>query len=106
MAAWPAVALVGSCELLVMNIRSSQARADVASVPGVPADPLQVQAAQTFADDLAANHVPSVRAIRVRLHVGQPRAQRVQAYLAAITSNKADPGRFSKTTVLQPYPPA
>jgi len=40
-AAWPAVALVGSYELLMMSIRSSQARADVASVPGVPADPLQ-----------------------------------------------------------------
>jgi hypothetical protein len=26
---------------------------------------------------------PSVRAIRARLHVGQPRAQRVRAYLAS-----------------------
>jgi hypothetical protein len=42
------------------------------------ADPLQVQAAQLFADDLAAGRVPSVHAIRTRLHVGQPHAQRAQ----------------------------
>jgi hypothetical protein len=40
-----------------------------------------------IAATLAANHVPSVRTIRARLHVGQPRAQRVQAYLATITSS-------------------
>ena len=72
---------------LMMIVRSAQALADASALPGVPdADPLQVQAAQVFADDLAADHVPSVRAIRVRLHVGQPRAQRVQAYLATLTS--------------------
>jgi hypothetical protein len=37
-----------------------------------------------FADDLAAARVPSVRAIRARLHVGQPRAQRIRGYLAAV----------------------
>jgi hypothetical protein len=46
---------------------------------------LQVQAAQAFVDDLAADRVPSVHAIRARPHVGQPRAQRVRAYLAGLT---------------------
>jgi Protein of unknown function (DUF2637) len=83
-AEWPAVVLVGSYELLMMVIRSSQARSD--SVPDnerAAADPLQEQAADVFAGQLAADRVPSVRAIRARLHVGQPRAQRVRDYLAA-----------------------
>lgn len=49
------------------------------------ADPLQERAAVVFADDRAADRVSSVRTIRARLHVGQPRAQRVQAYLATLT---------------------
>jgi hypothetical protein len=85
-AAWPAAALAGSCELL-MIIRSAQARPDTAVRSRVPnADPLQAKAAETFAGDLAASRVPSVRAIRARLHVGQQRARRVQAYLAALAS--------------------
>ena len=52
--------------------------------------PLQVQAAQAFAVELAAGRVPSVRAVRARLHVGQPRAQRVRAYLAALNGAQAD----------------
>jgi hypothetical protein len=83
-AAWPAVALVGSYELLMMILRKDQAHAGAAVVPDV--DPLQVRAAQMFADDLVTDHVPSVRAIRARLHVGQSRAQRVQAYLATIAT--------------------
>jgi hypothetical protein len=42
--------------------------------------------ARVHADDLEAKRVPSVRIIRARLHIGQPRAQRVQAYLATITN--------------------
>jgi len=41
-------------------------------------------AAEEFADEVATGRVPSVRMIRARLHVGQPRAQRVRAYLAAL----------------------
>jgi hypothetical protein len=33
---------------------------------------------------VAAGRVPSIRAIRSRLRVGQPRAQQVRAYLAAL----------------------
>jgi hypothetical protein len=89
-AAWPAVALVGSYELLMMIIRNAQAPANSASRSGLPAassdpDPLQVHAARVFADDLVACR-PSVRAIRAQLHVGQPRAQRVRAHLVTLTS--------------------
>jgi hypothetical protein len=82
-AAWPAIALVGSYELLMVVIRNSQAAPD--GVPGKAEapDPLQDQAAAAFADQLAADRVPSVRAIRAQLHVGQPRAQRLRDHLAA-----------------------
>jgi hypothetical protein len=45
---------------------------------------LRVQAAEVFAADVAAGRVPSIRAIRSRLRVGQSRAQQVRAYLAAL----------------------
>jgi hypothetical protein len=93
-AAWPAVALVGSYELLMMVIRSAQLPGTGTALGGAPecmpdADPLQAQAAQAFAVELAAGRMPSVRAIRARLHVGQPRAQRVSAYLAALNGAQA-----------------
>jgi hypothetical protein len=84
-AAWPAVALVGSYELLMMIIRNAQAQENVADAnDGLPADPLHEEAMQVFAKELRAARVPSVRAIRARLHVGQPRAQRIRGYLAAV----------------------
>jgi hypothetical protein len=44
-AAWPAVALVGSYELLMLVIRGAQARPGASVMPRVPgADPLQEQA--------------------------------------------------------------
>jgi hypothetical protein len=49
-------------------------------------DPLQAQAAQAFAVELAAGRVPSVRVIRARLHIGQPRGRRVRAYLTDASS--------------------
>jgi hypothetical protein len=89
-AAWPAVALVGSYELLMVITRSAQAPAATAPGPGASGapgdDPLQAQAAEEFAGEVAAGRVPSVRMIRARLHVGQPRAQRVRAYLTALSN--------------------
>jgi hypothetical protein len=89
-AAWPAVALVGSYELLMVIIRSTQVPAGMAAGPRASSapgnDPLQAQAAEEFAGEVADGRVPSVRAIRARLHVGQPRAQRVGAYLAALAA--------------------
>ena len=51
-------------------------------------DPLQAQAVRAFTAELAAGRVPSVRAIRVRLYVGKPRAQRLRAYLAALNGTR------------------
>ena len=81
--AWPAVALVGSYELLMMLIRSSQVSGDGAPGAECDADPLQERAAELFAGQLAADRVPSIRAIRAELHVGQARAQRLRDCLAA-----------------------
>jgi len=79
-AAWPAVALVGSYELLMMIIRSARLSGTDTALGGQPecmpdTHPRQVRAAQAFAAELAAGRVPSVRAIRARLHVRQPRAR-------------------------------
>jgi len=87
--AWPAVALVGSYELLMMIIRGTQrAAGDVSPETERAAvempHALQVQAADEFATDVTAGRLPSIRVIRARLHVGQPRAQLVRAYLAAL----------------------
>lgn len=86
-AAWPAVALVGSYELLMMIIRNAQTPAitPCAHDDVLPVDPLGRRAAAVFAAELAADRVPSIRAIRTELHVGQTRAQRLRTYLAAVT---------------------
>jgi hypothetical protein len=83
-AAWPAVALVGSYELLMMVIRAAQKPPVAPSVPGdgFVIDPLRELAIEMFAGDPASDRVPSVRAIRAALHVGQPRAQRLRDCLA------------------------
>lgn len=47
-------------------------------------DPLEEQAVEVLAGELAADRIPSVRAIRAALHVGQPGAQRLREYLAAV----------------------
>jgi hypothetical protein len=67
----------------MMVIRSSQAASDGVPDTETPSDPLQEQAAEVFAEQLAVDRVPSVRAIRASLHVGQPRAQRLRDCLAA-----------------------
>jgi Protein of unknown function (DUF2637) len=89
-AAWPAVALVGSYELLMMVIRSSQVSAHAAPGDRRCVDPLQKQAAALFADELAADRVPSIRAIRAQLHVGQPRAQRLRGYLVSGSGTRGE----------------
>lgn len=83
--AWPAVALVGSYELLMLVIRSRQVPAcDKPDGERNDDDPLRELAAEVFADQLAVDRVPSIRAIRSQLHIGQPRAQRMRAYLVAL----------------------
>jgi hypothetical protein len=92
-AAWPAVVLVGSYELLMMIIRAVQLPGTGTALGRAPecmpdTDPPQVEAEHAFAGELAAGRVQSVRSIRARLHVGQPRAQRVRAYLAALNGTQ------------------
>jgi len=89
-AAWPAVALVGSYELLMMVIRGSQAAPGGSAGSAGGLDPLGEHAAEIFAGQLAANRVPSIRAIRAQLHVGQPRAQRLREYLATGAARRAE----------------
>jgi hypothetical protein len=91
--AWPAVALVGSYELLMVIIRGSQMPAVAAGAHADPVvdDPLGDKAVLVFAADLAAQRVPSVRAIRAQLHVGQPRAQRLRDFLAAGAVRRPEP---------------
>src|ERR1017187_8751646 len=70
---------------------------------GRPGDgPLRAQAAEAFADEVAARRVPSVRAIRARLHVGQPRGQRVRAYLATLTSTQKRSKAILRRSVVAP----
>jgi hypothetical protein len=101
-AAWPALALVGSYELLMLMVRNMEGAPDAAPVPapepapitlvvpdrrGTP-DPLEVQAEAEFADELAARRPPTIREIRTRLRVGQPRAQQVRAYLSGLLAGE------------------
>jgi hypothetical protein len=92
-AAWPAVVLVGSYELLMMIIRGAQVPADVTAVAGLPgrppdADPLQMQVAQVFADDVAADRVASVRAIETRAQL----CSGLLSLQRARRSNRRSPG--------------
>jgi hypothetical protein len=57
-AAWSAVALAGAYELLMMVIRSSQVSAGSTPAAGHGMDPLQKQAAELFAGQLAADASP------------------------------------------------
>jgi hypothetical protein len=83
---WSAFALADSYELLVVIIRRAQTRTVTPSAhaEGYVTDPLQERAAVGFVADLTADRVPSVRAIRAALHVGQPRAQRLREYLTSV----------------------
>jgi hypothetical protein len=76
---------VGSYELLMVIIHGSQVPAVATRAHGDPivSDPLEDHAVLVFAADIEAERVPSIRAIRAQLHVGQPRAQRLRDYLAA-----------------------
>jgi hypothetical protein len=55
------------------------------------ADPLQEQAARLFVEQLAANRIPSVRAIRAQLHIGQPRAQRLLGDRGRLARSRSAP---------------
>lgn len=94
-AAWPAAALVGSYELLMLIIRSGAA--ERSTVPGDVPEAEHVsdvsaglnghaaKAERLFATEIESGAVPGIRRIRAAMHVGQPKAQQVQAYLASLS---------------------
>ena len=77
-------------ELLMMVIRGSQAAPGGSAGSAGGPDPLGEHVAEIFAGQLAANRIPSIRAIRAQLHVGQPRAQRLREYLATGAARRAE----------------
>jgi hypothetical protein len=95
-APWPVVVLVSCVPVVTLGfgaalthlLRTSAGAAPEvhshASANGHAAPEGGTEAARLYAADLAAGEVPSVRRIRREMHVGQPRAQEVRAYLAAI----------------------
>jgi Protein of unknown function (DUF2637) len=120
---WPAVAFVGSVELVLGMIRRTRtpgtapapqdaprtSAAPVTAPAGAPALPARphpdapapvrptrtrptvtgADAEREFAAELAAGLVPSQRAIRARLHVGQDRARQLHAHLTPIAATPA-----------------
>jgi Protein of unknown function (DUF2637) len=113
--AWPAVAFVGTVEMLMYLVRSARrapapanplaaAARDIVSAherfmsapvsgsapEGAPAASnghaaALKDAADLYAADLAAGDVPSLRRIRADLKCGQDKAKRVQAHLESLT---------------------
>ena len=57
-----------------------------------------------FAEELAADRIPSVDAIRAQLHVGQPRAQRVRDYLTGLAEAAAFPELLTAWRVIEKQP--
>jgi hypothetical protein len=95
-AAWPALAFTVASFMLERWLKSQVSPAQIArdlavpeAAPAVPEVHLNGSGvhpaeAEPFAEELARGEVPSVRRIRAELHVGQPRAQEVQARLAVL----------------------
>lgn len=54
---------------------------DVVTSNGYAAPPRGQEAAEAFASRLAVGEVPSIRDIRTRLHIGQPKATEIRRYL-------------------------
>jgi hypothetical protein len=82
---WPAVAFIGCAEMAIGMVRRQvYGSTSVLAVPAALNGEAH-QAAELFADDIAAGRVPGIRAIRTGLHIGQDKASQVQAYLRTLT---------------------
>jgi Protein of unknown function (DUF2637) len=103
-ASWPALALVGSYELLMLLVRRQaqartspvagrsrqarpRARAQARSRGTAPVTPEHAEV--HFAPLLAAGTVPSLRQVRAQLHVGTDRARQLRDHLASL-NGKSD----------------
>lgn len=89
--AWPAYAFIGGVEMLLGVLYREAARVHVPeAVPGPAGNGHRYpEAAEAFAAELAAGEVPGIRRIRRELHIGQPKAEQVQAYLRTLTGAAA-----------------
>ena len=99
--AWPAVAFIGAAEMALGLVRRARAgvygsssvqheadapgAAPAASGNGYSAPEGGREAAERFAAGLSRGELPSVRQVRREMHLGQPRAQEVRAYLETLT---------------------
>lgn len=92
-AAWPALALVGSYELLMAMVRG-RARVPAQTLPEPPAD----APAEDVPAAPAPASVPGLRQLQRELHVGAPKARQVQQLIRASMNGHApapeggDPG--------------
>jgi hypothetical protein len=69
-------------------LQAHQADEDDAEVhPPLGDEPVRVQAAAVFADELRAGQVPSIRRIKAALRCGQKKATQVRAYLATLPAD-------------------
>jgi hypothetical protein len=91
--AWPAVAFIGAAEMALGLVRRARTAAPAAAPMTAPAALANGhsapeggrEAAEVFAAGLSRGELPSVRQVRREMHLGQPRAQEVRAYLETIT---------------------
>ena len=100
-APWPVVVLVSCLPVVTLGfgaalthlLREQPAPEEVPAAPAaVPAvsglhlngSGLHPAEAEPFAEELARGKVPGIRRIRAELHVGQPKAQEIQARLSAL----------------------
>ena len=84
---WPAVAFVGSVEMVLGMVRRTRAvpgelppvAVDLAALNGHAAAALQLYRA-----DVDNGQLPTIRRIRSEMRVGQPRAQEIRRYLESL----------------------
>ena len=99
-APWPVVVLVSCMPVVTLGFGAALThllRVPPAAPAGVQAAPAALanghsapeggpEAARLFAAELARGELPSVRRVRREMHLGQPRAQEMRAYLSALTA--------------------
>jgi hypothetical protein len=91
--AWPAVAFIGSAEMLFWMVRSRAVPGMVTPEAPVPApvpagDPLL----EMFRPELEAGSLPGIRKIKQRARCGSPRAVSIRSYLAATLAGQSANG--------------
>jgi hypothetical protein len=94
-AAWPAAALVGSYELLMLLVRG-QARdgaAEAAQWQAQAPVPADGKLAELFGPELEAGTLPGIRKIKSRAHVGSPKAGEIRSHLQGVLAGSNGSGK-------------